>query len=232
MMLSAVINLHREGSIASATITSVSNAQIQAQIEGVTVEVLLILDKADELTAEIARNASQQFGWSIYYSDAGDLGEARNTGVAQAKGDVLAFVDGDDLVSDNWFHRSAEHVAGSSEQVILHPDICVFFGSDEHILVHADMSRSEIVIEDMLMENCWIALSAAPRAVYEQFPYWRNEIRSGFGFEDWSWNIRTMKAGIQHHVVDGTAHFIRRKRQSLLRDSVASGSIVKPVDIF
>lgn len=60
-------------------------------------------------------------------------------------------------------------------------------------------------------ENLWSANVLARRALYEKFPYKKSERRKGLGVEDWSWNIETVAAGVEHDIVEETVHLIRVK---------------------
>jgi O-antigen biosynthesis protein len=82
-------------------------------------EVLLVVDHAEELL----RRARHAFPWVQVLPNGGPRGlsAARNTGVAAARGEILAFVDDDALPAPDWLERLVEPYAD--------PDVVAVGGS-------------------------------------------------------------------------------------------------------
>ncbi len=237
MNLSIIINLHNEGRLANATILSVIHAdQYLKSNDEFTTEILLILDNPNSETVALATHFSKKhLNISSHICDKKDLGASRNFGVSIAKGEFISFIDGDDLFSEYWllfaFQNANQHP--SKDKVVWHPEVNVIFESDYHLYYHIDMEDPSFDIDYLNFYNYWTALSFAHKTVYEKFPYKRNKIKEGYGYEDWSFNITTIKAGLIHKIVPNTCHFVRRKEaQSLLQATNANECLVSSINGF
>lgn len=215
-----VINGHREGSLIIPTLRSASLAQNKSVDNGVKCAVCVILDRPDPATAK-AVEESVEPGWRVHQVNVGDLGLARNEGTKLAQpSDYLAFLDGDDLFSQNWILKAFQCARLQRGRIVWHPGTNFIFGKgDTYAFHHRDMDDPQFRASFILVQNYWTALSFAERRIYREFPYRHNDISRGWGYEDWSWNALTISRGLRHKIVPGTAHFIRRKRVSLLNDT-------------
>lgn len=73
---------------------------------GGEVELLLINDGSKDRSAEICDDYAQRYGnIRVFHKENGGVSSARNLGLAQAKGQYLAWVDPDDYVSADWYPR-------------------------------------------------------------------------------------------------------------------------------
>jgi len=95
------------------------------------------------------------------------------------------------------------------------------------------METSSFDMDSLRYTNYWTALSFADKSIYKAFPYKRNKIKSGFGYEDWNWNCTTINEGIIHKTVSDTCHFIRRKESgSMLSESNIMKCLMTPAPLF
>ena len=91
-----------------------------------------------------------------------------------------------------------------------------------------DMDDPEFRVSRLLIENCWTSLAFAPTELFRRFPYPETQDHRQFGYEDWAWNGNTIAAGIRHHIVPRTVHFIRKRRTSLSISSRDAGALTIP----
>lgn len=212
--ISFIINLHREHTLLFPSVRSAAAASAAARSLGASTEILLILDNPDAATREYVREHEMTRDLRHIEVGHGDLGLARNAGAASAQGRYAAFLDGDDLVSENWLTeawRAAESERGR-RQVIWHPETNLVFGDDRpHFFAHVDMDEPAFELDWIRIENYWTALSFGERGIYLAHPYQPIDLERGTGYEDWSWNCQTIAGGIVHKTVTGTIHFVRRK---------------------
>ncbi len=74
--------------------------QIQAEK---SVEVIVVDDGSEEITAHHNSQICKRFGFTYLYQENKGMAVARNSGVSESKGDWIIFLDDDVLIADNWF---------------------------------------------------------------------------------------------------------------------------------
>jgi glycosyltransferase involved in cell wall biosynthesis len=227
MRLSILLTFNSEGSYVFATQKALLR-MIEKLPQNFDHEVLVALDRADEFTTqEVKKRFGQQA--TVFVTNFGNPGEARNFLVDKSKGEFISILDGDDLWSDNWLACALE-MAVLSPGKIFHPEIAFYFYesdidlpfargaspfSKSHFVVHQanGMSNSEHMTK---VVNFWTAHCLASKSIFKAIPYKPNNRILALGIEDWSWNIATIGRGIEHESVPNTVHCIRVKRQGSL----------------
>jgi glycosyltransferase involved in cell wall biosynthesis len=232
MDITAVLNLHNEGALAHSSLLSMLRAREACRNEGLRVEILLCLDRPDEATRSYAAGLAEP-DLRILETQGGDLGLARNAAVSTARGDFVAFLDGDDLWSDNWLAGAHAAARGSPAETIWHPEASLYFGArPPYWLLHQDMDIRGWDWETLALRNHWTALSFAARAIYLRVPYRPSDPGRQLGYEDWCWNMDVIAAGCMHRIVAGTAHLVRTREASLVQRAAAAGSLPLPSPLF
>ncbi len=227
--VSVVLTAHREGVIAGATIRSALQAIEYAERTcNIRIELVAVLDKADDMTSFVITNGLGERA-KIIHANEGDPGQTRNRGVENASGSYVTFLDGDDLWSYNWIEQAWKRAVERPEAVF-HSECNITFGNERNVWWHID-SEGPLFDKDYLdWGNYWDSLSFARRDIYARFPFRNNDLKGGFGHEDWHWNYVTLVAGLPHKPVPGTIHFKRRRRGSQMSLVEQSGSVIWPVD--
>lgn len=227
--ISVVITAHREGVIAGATARSAREAIDHVhKTLGKTVEIIAILDRADDLTRTVLTNGLGP-GARIVETDEGDPGQARNRGVDQATGEYISFLDGDDLWSFNWL-TEAYKLVEMRPDVVAHSHCNITFGRETNIWWHVDSEGPLFDPQYLEWSNYWDALAFARTEIYRQFRFRPNDLKTGFGHEDWHWNCLTIAAGIAHKPVSNTIHFKRRREGSVSAKVNERSGTVWPVE--
>jgi len=222
-----VVNGHKEGHYILPTLSSTLKAFLYAKEQGYSCEYLIALDNPDEITEKICRDFAQKHKAKILMLDVKDLGLARNEAARAARGEYVVYMDGDDMMTDNWITQGIRTGREYGPDVVMHPAMNYIFGNgDTYIYLHRDMEDPEFSLAALIIENYWTALSMARRDLYLKYPYDKNALKQGLAYEDWSWNALTIANGVKHKIVHDTAHFIRRKPSgSLLQQTVESGAL-------
>lgn len=226
--ISAVITAHNEGLLIVPSLRSAIRNVLCAEAEGFSVEILIILDSADALTKSVVEN-SKGSNTRIIEVKCGDPGLARNEATRVAKGEWVAFLDGDDLWGESWLLNAVRAARYDRRAVVWHPEVSVYFGEARRIYRHIDMESAEYDPLGLVIQNYWTALHFSPRDLMLDVPY----VATGpVGYEDWDWNVNAVKAGAIHKVVKGTGHGIRIKDNSRLKSSNNARSSLSPTNLF
>lgn len=234
-LISAVITFHNEGLLAHKTLLGLDRVRAYTEMHGITVEIVVVLDSADNettrvvSTSQVLRDSDQIIEVSSH-----DQGVARNSGVGVARGDYLCLLDGDDYYSENWFVGALETLNSKNGTVVVHPDYVVCFGMSHSIGHILDMDNNpEYPAANYFSVHPWVCSSFAKREVYIANPYHRSDSeQTGFGFEDWHWNLEVIAEGIRHISAPNTALFYRRKSSSVLVNHHNQNVIVRPSKFF
>lgn len=230
--ITAVLNVHREGILAHASLLSMIDAKRTVEAAGISVEILIVADCPDRPMRDYLSGA-EDLGARVLETDVHDLGLARNFAVAAGSGRFMAFLDGDDLWGRQWLLAAYTSATQDTRRIVWHPEANLFFGSNEPTwLMHPDIETSEGDWVNLALRNHWTSLCFAAREVFQQVPYPKTDLNGGFGYEDWSWNAETVARGCLHKPVPGTAHLVRVRKRSLVRLTAAANALVIPSSLF
>ncbi len=211
--ISVVINGHREGSLAVASIRSLEVAAREAETAGLRIERLYVLDRPDVRTQEVFEQMCPP-PWRVLTVDHGDQGAARNCAAEIATGCFIAFLDGDDLWGKSWLVRAHAEATKLNPDVIIHPEFAYIFGDETIIFPHVDQEDAAFDPDLLRVFNYWDALCFCRTEILRRFPYPLRDIAEGWAFEDWQWNCETLAAGLQHKTAPDTVIFKRRRQFS------------------
>ncbi|MVW71371.1 glycosyltransferase [Bordetella sp. 15P40C-2] len=231
--ISIVLNIHREGDLLPITLASLDAAVADVQARGVHVEIIAVLDNADEIT----RRAMTQYPLRRYDAHKvievsnGSLGLSRNDGIALARGDYIFLADADDLISTNYFSATLIEAAESSEKTIFFPEFLFAFGDNYHITHYSDLDRVGILA--FLKHHPYISRVCAHRSLFDQVKFSDSRLSQGHAYEDWHFNCEAVAAGYDVKTVKGTILFYRQRAGSLLRSADAlSSRQIAPSKLF
>lgn len=229
-----LITFHREGILAHSTLNSIERCRRYARAAGIATEYVWVLDSVDDETRRVLNSHPCATG-SVRVVEVAhrDLGASRNSGVAAARGNVVAILDGDDYYSENWIERGYHNLGLFGGHCVVHPEFVVSFGAQKAWGRMVDQDEQVFDKHGLLVENFWTAWTIAPRELYRAFPYVTTRTKdTGFGFEDWHWNCATIGAGVEHRLAPGTVAFYRRKLTGLLAESSAANALMPPSQLF
>ena len=225
--ISAVMTAHREGLLMGPSLRSFAASIAHARAHGLRVEALLTLDRPDQLTRDMVAELDGA-AYRVVELDVGCCGLSRNESLALTTGRYLAFLDGDDLWSENWLIEAFAMCVLSPTPMVAHSELNVTFGAARALWLHPDSTDPCFDPSLLQVGNLWDSLAFTPRHVLQATPYRFNDLTAGFGYEDWHWNCETLARGVAHRPVPGTVHFKRRRTGSLLAQSASSDVVVYP----
>ncbi len=229
--ITAIVNLHAEGELASPTFVSIARAKSFAEGRALVVEVLAVLDRPTRDTLRFIESYDGMEFRAMQVSY-GDLGQARNIGVEHASGKWMAFIDGDDLWAEDWL--AAAHAAARSDArpIIWHPLGLLVFGEKTHLFIHVDTEDDDFDPVVLSMSNYWASQCFAARQVFVTLPYPKSDLSRQLGYEDWGWNMKTLSQGIIHKCVPDTINACRARSGSLLKATEAMKAMPEPTTLF
>ena len=230
--ISVIIPPHRIGRMAHTTMRSLFRAVEYADLRDIATEIVIVMDKPDEETKEyFSRYENSEL--LIKTVNFGDLGLTRNFGVNLSSGNYITFLDDDNLYGKNWIYESVRYLEENND-IIVHPEYHIAFES-ENLIWHQISSNDNdrFNAANLIEDNYWDSVCATKKQILLKYPYQSTTGSKGFGFEDWHFNCETLAAGIEHHIVPGTVHFMRKKRTgSLAKFTLQDNRIIRPTKLF
>lgn len=227
--LTLFVTAHDETAVAGPTMRSADLAVEAARAAGHTVQPVIVLDAATEATTRYFHQPRFDH-WSRWTLDEGDLGRVRNAVVPRADGDLIAFLDADDLFSENWLAegvRALDAAADRGERAIAHPEVNVVFDGQSTVLLNIDQDSPLFTPHLLYVRHYYDSLCLAPREAHLEVPYVTRDVPTGLSYQDFQFTIETMAAGWRHRVVTDTVIFKRRRDFSLVTESNSRKSIVR-----
>lgn len=232
--LTVAITAHDETLVAGPSLLSVEAAILQAEQAGFKVERLIGLDNPTE-GATLYFRRDELSKWKIEEFSFADPFRVRNAMVELGTGKWIAFVDADDLVSENWFMKAALRLAEAEkreEKIIVHPELNWIFEGHESVFVKPDMDEEIFLPHYLYFANYYDMMAMAPRQAALDIPYGHRDLKNGFGYQDWQWNIETIGAGWRHASVKDTIIFKRRRMNSVSEVNRSRRCVVRDLDVM
>ena len=231
--VAAIITAHAEGVMAGLSFRSLLDAVAVARAEGIDVEVLVVLDNPTDATRATFAEAGEH-GAAVAEVSYADQGKVRNHAVGLVSAGHVAFLDGDDLWSENWLVDAYRMCAGSADgdRVIGHPELNWFFENQQNLYFLPDQTDPAFDPALLRIANPWDALCLAPRTAYVEHPFAKRAVADGYAYEDWHWMLETYLAGYVHRVVPETIHFKRRREGSQYVQARARSVLTRPSELL
>lgn len=227
--LTLIVTAHDETAVAGPTMRAADLAVACARERGYSVQPVIALDRAtDATTAYFTQSRFDH--WERRVMHEGDLGRVRNALLPQVDGAWIAFLDADDIFSENWLAEALDTaVAGRArgEELIAHPELNVMFDRNLAVTRNVDQDSPLFTPYYFYVRNYYDSLCLAPREAHLEVPYSPRDIPNGLSFQDYQFSIETMSRGWKHVVVPDTIIFKRRRDTSLVMESKGRRAIVR-----
>jgi len=183
-------------------------------------EVIVINDGSPD-TAKLERRLAPYLSRIIYLKQENrGVSAARNTGIAAARGSLIAFLDGDDVWLPNYLEVQVKRIQADGTIDVLYPNVLMFGGAsevgDEFMTICP--SNGEVTFERLLLQECNVSnCSIARKDTLVRAGMFDESLRSVEDFDLW---LRVIKAGgrIAYHR-DVLARY-RRRPGSLTADPI------------
>ena len=230
--LTVALTAHGETVVAGPTMRSAEVAIHAAEQEGFRIEKLIGFDTPTDKCLDFLTQPAFA-DWRMAEFSFRDQGKTRNALAEQASGRWLAFLDSDDLFSENWLVLAArllQQAESSDERIIVHPELN--WGFDAGMFVFQKPAQDDPLFTPYYyyVANYYDALCMAPREAWLEHPYPPRAIADGFAYEDWEWGVATMAAGWRHVVAKNTIIFKRRRESSQTIESSKNRALIRDIE--
>jgi len=227
--LTVIVNAHDETAVAGPTMRSADVAVETARARGLTVEAIIGLDAPSEAASTYFHQPHFDH-WQRRVLNERELGRVRNALVRESSGRYVAFLDADDLFSENWLAEGVaalDAAAERGEHAIAHPELNVVFDAQKTVALNIDQHSPLFTPHYLYFRHYYDSLCMAPREAHLEIPYVTRDVPNGLSYQDFQFTIETLAAGWRHLVVKDTIIFKRRRDVSLVTESTVRKSIVR-----
>lgn len=224
-----IVTAHNETLVAGPTMRAADACVDAAIARGHTVQRIIALDAATPATTEYFTQ-SRFDHWERRVMQEGDLGRVRNALLPDTEGEFIAFLDADDIFSENWLAEGVATLKAGTERgekLIAHPELNVMFDRNRAVTRNVDQDSPLFTPYYFYVRNYYDSLCLAPREAHLEVPYVHRDIPNGLSYQDFQFAIETMARGWKHVVVKDTIIFKRRRDFSLVVESNVRRSIVR-----
>jgi glycosyltransferase involved in cell wall biosynthesis len=178
----------------AATIAEAIESALAQSYPGI--EVIVVNDGSTDRTAEVLRGYGERV--KVIDRPNGGIAAARNTGVAAANGEFLAFLDSDDIWAPTMIDRTMAALDGNPDCVLAYTN-CAVIDSDgrdlDSALIGKGVDHSPTL--DEMLSRLWPIMPSAVvmrRTTYDSCGGFLEEFRS-YGFEDVIFWLRVREQG-------------------------------------
>jgi hypothetical protein len=227
--LTLIVTAHDETAVSGPTMRAADLAVDAARARGFTVQTVIGLDAPSEATSAYFHQPHFDH-WERRTLHECELGRVRNALVPECDGRYIAFLDADDLFSENWLAEGVaalDAAAERGERAIAHPELNVVFDGTKTIYLNVDQSSPLFTPHYLYFRHYYDSLCMAPREAHLEIPYVTRDVPNGLSYQDFQFTIESLGEGWRHVVVKDTIIFKRRRDVSLVTESNIRRSLVR-----
>lgn len=219
--VSIILNVHREAGYLARTMDSLDAAVAFVAQAGFSCEIIVVADRPDQETLDWleARSMCAYAAARTVLVNNGSLGLSRNDGIALTRGTYILTADADDLISFNIIAAGIEAVRTHSGPALFFPQYYHAFGMDPHL--YELYPLSVVTPQAMVGSHPYVSRFFARRADIGQLQFHDLRLSSGFAYEDWHFNMKSVAAGLDLRIMPQAVIYYRQRATSLLRQADA-----------
>lgn len=230
--ITLALTAHGESIVAGPTMRSADASIAAAEAQGLVVERVIGFDTPKMETVEYFTQPVFA-AWRSHHFEFKDQGLTRNALAQCATGRYLAFLDADDMVSENWLVRTwetLEKARHAGQKAIAHPELNWQFDAIQN--VYSNPAQDDPFFSPYVMStaNYYDAMCVAPRAAWLEYGFPHRDITSGFAMEDYQWFVEMTARGWVHLVAPDTIIFKRRRDVSQSAEARGSHALIRAID--
>lgn len=230
--VSIILTAHNEARYLKRTFLSIEESVRFARQFDITVEIVVVLDSADQPTTTLA----QDYDYTVFDASKvlrvqnGAPGLSRNDGISVARGDYVVTIDGDDLISFDFLQRMYMTSRSLTRKTIIFPEFVTAFGGDYY--VYKLYNKRYIGNAAFFDGHPYVACAMFPREFLARVRNAHASLRNGYAHEDWHFNCECLAAGYDIAVAAGAILFYRQRSGSMRRRFVTETGGLIPKSRF
>ncbi|OWT63857.1 glycosyltransferase [Candidimonas nitroreducens] len=227
--VSIILNIHNEIKYIARTIASLEDSCDFAQRQGLTIEIVVVMDSSpDLLKAWIANYDFRRFNkCKIISVDNRSLGKSRNNGIDISSGEYITTADADDLVSFNFIWECYVLARKNGARSVVLAEYVYSFGSRSYFQKY--MGSADIPCILSAGGHPYVSRIFCHRSLFDQIRY--VDARGGIrAFEDYHLNCEAIANGYTFYCASNTVLFYRQRAASIMTS--AAGKIIPPTSYF
>jgi hypothetical protein len=230
--ISVNVTGHHERDYLYRTLNSLLQSINYAKTNGkINIELNIGLDNADEQTKQLAKNFlnKNKALTSLYVNSFSDLSLNRNFMISKSKGTYIAFCDGDDFFSENYFLDAYKEAQKHNEPAVYAAGWVIIF-NDQHGVMHFRSTKSstsrDFILTNCYGENPYPSQLFVHRKIFEKYKY--KPLGHIYAYEDWNWNMTVLFANYNFYSLPSVIHFYRNKpvSESLVKTQAVRGLVI------
>jgi glycosyltransferase involved in cell wall biosynthesis len=198
-------------------------------------ECIIINDGSEDNTEEIALNwTSKDVRYRYFYKKNGGLSSARNYGLRKANGDVIQFLDSDDLIEKNKLANEVDFLANNEKIDLVYSSAKFFFNDNqEETFLSREKDSSDWTFNRINPQFNFIRSISDWNIMVVSAPLLRKLLCEKVGFfdenlkslEDWDYWIRCILSG-------ASFHYLNASDDSLTLIRCYAGSMSTNIDVM
>lgn len=231
--LSIIITAHHEGEIIERAIKSLFVAAKRLKKIDIEYNFLVNVDKGDEETIKSLKKYENRKDFSIFRTEFGDPGLARNSIIKIATGEYVALMDADDMISENWLEVAMKRILVEHGEVLIHPEAELRFDRTKILSLNLRVdSKKDFWLNSLSLfgGNKWCSIVLGKKEIFLKNKY--SESVHGFGYEDYYFNCITTGKKIRHLVAPQTTAFLLQKENSVTVKTHLDNDVLPYVNLF
>ena len=202
-MISIIIPSYNQGQYLTQTIDSALDQTVKPK------EIIVIDDGSTDNSLEIAKSYEPQT--KVVSQVNKGLASARNTGIMNATGDYMFFLDADDIMLENCIERISQVIEETNADVVA-PSFKTFGTSNEKVVLMPNPT-----LEDFKTANRIGYFSAIKKeALLEVGGY---SSRMTFGYEDFHLTVNLLTRGKKLVTIPDILILYRTKEKSMIHEA-------------